>query len=98
MRMFYQALVPALWLAWLAFWAIAARGAKQSVREDSAASRASHYVPIILCGMLIGVPHILGPALEQRFHAHSLGWHLAGVALITLGLGFAALARAVSCW
>jgi protein-S-isoprenylcysteine O-methyltransferase Ste14 len=93
MKLFFQALIPALWLAWFVFWLVAARGAKEVRREESAASRFRHYALFIAGGVILGKPHILGPALEQRFHAHTFGWYLAGLALIVAGLGFSVVAR-----
>lgn len=93
MKTFFQALIPALWLAWLAFWIAAARSAKETQHEESLGSRVSHYGPFIAGGILLGTPGVLGPALEQRFHAHTFGWFVVGLAMVAAGLGFAAAAR-----
>jgi protein-S-isoprenylcysteine O-methyltransferase Ste14 len=89
-----RALIPALWIAWLVYWVAAARSAKETQRRESARSRATHYVPLILGGVMLGFPNVLGAAMERRFHAHTLTWFCTGVALVALGLGFAVLARA----
>jgi hypothetical protein len=47
MNYFYLALIPALWIAWLLYWIFAAVGAKETQRQESAWSRASHIVPLI---------------------------------------------------
>ncbi len=93
MRTFFVALVPALWLIWLAFWIVAAIGTKQTVRRENRSSRLGHGIPMLVGALLLGVPHILGGALEQRFHAHTFGWFLFGAVLTALGLGFAMAAR-----
>jgi protein-S-isoprenylcysteine O-methyltransferase Ste14 len=93
MKYFYLSIIPALWLAWLGYWIVAATGAKETARRESIASRASHLVPLILGGVFLGVPHILGGTLEGRFHVRSLAWFWFSVALIVLGLGFSVLAR-----
>lgn len=93
MKTFFQALIPALWLAWLAFWVVAARNAKETARQESTGSRLLHHVPLIAGGVLLASPHVLGPAMEERFHAHTFGWFLAGLALVVIGLGFSVAAR-----
>jgi len=93
MQEFFKSLIPGLWLAWLLYWVLAARGNKETARQESAGSRLLHHAPLIAGGVLLASPHVLGPAFEARFHAHTFGWFLAGLALVVIGLGFAVAAR-----
>jgi protein-S-isoprenylcysteine O-methyltransferase Ste14 len=87
-------LIPTLWILWLVYWVVAARATGETKRRESFESRLSHYGPLILGGMLLAVPGILGPGLERPFHAQTLSWFWIEVALVALGLGFSAFARA----
>jgi len=93
MHEFLKSLIPGLWLAWLVYWVLAARGNKETARQESAGSRMLHHGPLVAGGVLLGWPHVLGPNLEGRFHAHTAGWFLIGLALTAAGLAFAAAAR-----
>ncbi|HEV2627555.1 MAG TPA: isoprenylcysteine carboxylmethyltransferase family protein [Pseudolabrys sp.] len=93
MKTFFQALIPALWLVWLAFWVLAARKAKENARQEGTGSRLLHAAPLIAAGALLASPHMLGTRMEGRFHAHTFGWFLVGLGLVVLGLGFSAAAR-----
>src|SRR4029078_6134685 len=88
-----RALIPAMWLLWLAYWVLAGRKHKATLRRENSLSRLSHYGPLILGGALIGIPNSAGPAMAQPFHAVTLPWLLAATALVAAGLGFSALAR-----
>ena len=88
-----RALIPAMWLLWLAYWVMAGRNHKATLRQESTLSRLSHYGPLVLGGALLGVPNLAGPALEQPFHALTTAWLLSATVLAALGLGFCALAR-----
>jgi protein-S-isoprenylcysteine O-methyltransferase Ste14 len=94
MRTFFVLLVPALWLVWIVLWAAAALRTKQTVRSESSGSRLGYSILLVAGAIILAKPHILGPLLEQRFHAHSFGWYLVGLALLLTGLGFSVLARA----
>jgi protein-S-isoprenylcysteine O-methyltransferase Ste14 len=93
MKTFFQPLIPALWLAWLAFWVLAARKTKETARQESTGSRLLHHLPLIAGGVLLASSHVLGPAMEGRFHAHTFAWFLLGLALVVVGLGFSVAAR-----
>ena len=93
MRIFFQSLVPALWILWLLYWAYSAIGAKQIERQESVGSRLCHQLPMTAGGILLGVPHIAGPLLEERFHPRTFGWFLAGLAAVAMGLAFSVAAR-----
>src|SRR5690242_1387915 len=93
MQEFLKSLIPGLWLAWLAYWLLAARGTKEVARQESARSRLLHHAPLIAGAALLAWPDALGPAFEGRFHAHTFAWFLAGLALVMIGLGFAVTAR-----
>jgi protein-S-isoprenylcysteine O-methyltransferase Ste14 len=88
-----RALIPAMWLLWLAYWVLAGRNNKAALRRENSLSRLSHYGPLILGGALIGIPNSAGRVLELPFHAVTPGWLLAATALVATGLGFSALAR-----
>jgi protein-S-isoprenylcysteine O-methyltransferase Ste14 len=84
--------IPALWISWLAYWLWAARDTKKTERRESIRSHALRHLPLIIGGLLIGLPHAFGP-LDGRFVAPDAAWDAAAAVLIALGLGFAALAR-----
>ena len=65
MRAFYQYSIPALWLAWLLYWIIAAIGAKATIREESFASRLSHVIPLAL-GVALLATHACADCLARR--------------------------------
>jgi protein-S-isoprenylcysteine O-methyltransferase Ste14 len=93
MRIFFQSLIPALWVLWLAYWVVSALSAKRIERRESIGSRLGHQLPMTAGAFLLGAPHIAGPALEARFHPHTFGWFLAGLAAVALGLAFSVVAR-----
>jgi protein-S-isoprenylcysteine O-methyltransferase Ste14 len=88
-----RALIPALWILWLGYWVLAARVTRETRRRENVASRLTHYGPLILGGLLLGVPGILGPELERQFHGPAQIWLWIANALVAIGLGFAAWAR-----
>jgi protein-S-isoprenylcysteine O-methyltransferase Ste14 len=90
----YQYLIPALWLAWLAYWRISAADVKAAQRHESPASRAAHLVPLLIAAVLLWIrSDPAGGWLFQRFLPRSAGSFWAGALLTGLGLGFSAWAR-----
>jgi len=88
-----QVLIPAMWLAWIAYWAFAARSVKRTRRIEDARSRLSHRVPLIAGAVIMAIPNILGPLLESPLVARTPAWQWLAVALVALGLDFSVLAR-----
>ncbi len=78
-------LIPALWLAWLLYWAVAAIGAKATVREESFASRLSHTVPLAVGVALLATLRVPVAWLTARFVPHTTGWWGLGVDLCRSG-------------
>ncbi len=86
--------IAALWLAWLIYWAMAARGVKETRWQESSGSRASHYVPLVLAGLCYMAPDGLPSILHERFLPQSLTLTLIGLAVVAAGLAYSAWARA----
>jgi protein-S-isoprenylcysteine O-methyltransferase Ste14 len=86
-------LIPAMWLAWIAYWSVASLGAKQTQRTESARSRLSHHLPLFIGALLMGIPNIAGAALEGAFVAPTPLWQWLATALTAAGLGFSVFAR-----
>lgn len=87
-------LIPAMWLAWIAYWAFAARAVKRTQRIEDARSRLSHRVPLFAGAVIMTIPNLLGPRLEGLFVARTPAWQWLAVGLVALGLAFSVLARA----
>src|SRR5262249_52005561 len=88
-----QSLVPALWLAWLAYWGIAARSAAPTRQRESARSRASYIVPMAIGAYLVAAPRLPGKVLAGGLWPPSeMSWWI-GTALVALGLAFSVWAR-----
>ena len=93
MKSLAHIVIPAMWLAWIAYWAVAARAVKQTQRSEDARSRLSYYGPLIAGAVIMAIPNILGSLLESPLVASTPVWQGLEIALVALGLGFAVWAR-----
>ncbi|HEV8446111.1 MAG TPA: isoprenylcysteine carboxylmethyltransferase family protein [Gemmatimonadaceae bacterium] len=93
MAFFSSYLIPALWVAWLAGWWLAARNTKQTARRESLGSRLSYTVPLGIGVWLLISRRIPWPALNARFVPLATWPYVVGVALVVVGLAFATWAR-----
>jgi len=89
----YGWIVFSLWAAWSLYWLISAGDTKATVRRESAASRASHLIPLVIGVLLIVVPQWFGNWLAGPPLPRSLTTYWAGVTAIVLGLLFTVWAR-----
>jgi protein-S-isoprenylcysteine O-methyltransferase Ste14 len=89
----YRELIFAMWLAWVLYWVCSALNAKTTQRRESAASRISYFVPLLLGAWLIAAPRLrLGWLSEPWLPRGPLLFALAAT-LVALGLGFTVWAR-----
>lgn len=88
-----RGLMAALWLAWLIYWMVAARGAKDTRRRESRWSRATHVIPLALGGVLLGWPRLSATWLGTRFVPAGSAAAWAGIAMLAAGLAFTVWAR-----
>jgi len=93
MEVVYANLIPALWLAWFVYWFAVARNVKATTREESAASRAAHILPLVAAAWLLWAPAVPGEFLEARLFPRSAALYFSGAAVLACGLGFAVWAR-----
>ncbi len=91
--MFYRVLFPSLWLVFVAFWIVMARGGKTVAEREDLYSRLSHYAPLAVAVYLLVAPHVFVPVLNDRFAPVSLGLVQFGAALTFIGIAFAVWAR-----
>ncbi len=87
-------LIVSLWIVWFAFWRLAATGGAEVADRESAWSRASYLLPMMLVIVLM-----MGPP-SPSWLTHPLipgGWirYWIGVALVVSGLGFTVWARRI---
>ena len=90
MRALYQALIPGLWLLWVAGWTMSAFATKRTVRTESLASRLSHWAPLLLG---IGLMTFRFPWLIAHIYPQTIWSFTTGAMLVIVGLGFAVWAR-----
>lgn len=86
-------LIPAMWLAWLVYWLVAARDVKPARWRETGASRALHVVLLLLCGGLLAGGHLLPPVLTTRFASRGRLLPILGTFAVAAGLAFAVWAR-----
>jgi len=94
MRSLYRYLIPALWLAWIAYWRISAADVKAAQRYEPPWSRAAHLVPLLIAAVLLAIrtdPD--GGWLFQPFLTRSAASIWTGTLLTALGLAFSVWAR-----
>ena len=89
----YRFLFPTLWLAWVAYWFLAALAAKPTERRESMGSRLLHVLPLLFAVWLLWADKLPAPFLNERLFP-SAAWEFWVAALITaLGLLFTVWAR-----
>ena len=93
MKGIYENLIPGLWTAWIIYWWISARNVKATRREENAASRASHFVPLVIAVMLIAPARLPGNLLGARFLPASFAAFATGAALVAAGMALSIWAR-----
>jgi protein-S-isoprenylcysteine O-methyltransferase Ste14 len=86
-------LIGVLWVAWLAYWFVAARSAKQSSRVESPLSRAGHLLPLAFAAWLLWADHAPGGFLSGRMLPDTPATFWCGFAVTAFGLGFSVWAR-----
>jgi protein-S-isoprenylcysteine O-methyltransferase Ste14 len=94
MSIFYRYLIPALWLAWLAYWRISAADVKAAQRVEPPWSRAAHLLPLLIAAVLLWIrtdPD--GGWLFHRFLSRSAASFWIGALLTGIGLAFSVWAR-----
>jgi len=89
----YRALIAGLWLAWLAYWVVAARNGKAVQRRESSLSRASYLVPLLVGAVLLAAQHVPLGWLSERFLPQGPAAYWTGATLLAAGLAFSAWAR-----
>ncbi len=87
-------LVASIWVVWFAFWRFAATGSTAPAERESAWSRASYLLPMLLVIVLMIGPS-WPPWLEHRLIPGGWVRYWIGVVVLTLGLGFTVWARRV---
>ena len=93
MSLVYQVLFPALWLTWVLYWWLAARGTKVTERREPTGSRLLHILPLMLAAILLWSNRVPIPSLNVRLFAWA-AWQFWVAALVTAaGLGFTVWAR-----
>ena len=83
----------ALWLAWLAYWAIAARGVKPMQRREPLRRLWAHNLLALLGAVVLTLPRVTPPLLHMRFLPHPAIFAVLGTIVTALGLGIAIAAR-----
>jgi protein-S-isoprenylcysteine O-methyltransferase Ste14 len=89
----YDWLVAAMWVAWLVYWRLAARGVKAAQRKESSASRAAFVVPVIVAVVLLFPQMLPGGFLCGRFLPAGTVLTIFGTAVVAAGLAFSVWAR-----
>ena len=90
----FLSLFVLMWGGWLAVWNVMARRVKEAAQSESAVSRLSHVVPLLIAAYLL-VAHVPLPLLNERFAPLALWLAVLGATLTFAGLAFAIWARFV---
>jgi protein-S-isoprenylcysteine O-methyltransferase Ste14 len=82
-----------MWVGWLVYWVIAARGAKATQWREPVSGLWLHNALALLGTVVLAVPRASPAILRLPFLPHSLIGAWLGIAITALGLGIAIAAR-----
>ena len=86
-------IIPALWLAWLAYWWLSARNVKPTHVSEPLAAQLRHRVPLILAAILLSSAAVVPRVLTKRFLPTGRFFPVLGTVMLAAGLSFAVWAR-----
>jgi protein-S-isoprenylcysteine O-methyltransferase Ste14 len=90
----YRTALASMWIAWVAYWWLSSRWTKVDQRRESAGSRASHMIPLMIAAVLLSQPPLHVAGLGTRLLPFSPGVFFFGLAMVAIGLLFSVWARA----
>lgn len=90
---FHRHLILAAWVAWALFWIVSAFGTKATQRREPLSSRLAYVLPLLIGGLLIGMPFPWAPLMRLHLWPRSFPLYCVGLALVVAGLAFAVWAR-----
>ena len=95
MRLFYDWFFPALWVFYLLYWQVAARGAKSNERVEPLMSQIGRAVTFLFAFVLLMSPRLPIPVLYRSFLSETnwTAWFWIGAVVSVLGISFAIWAR-----
>jgi protein-S-isoprenylcysteine O-methyltransferase Ste14 len=94
MGLLYRYLIPILWLLWIGYWRISAADVKPAQRYESPASRAAHFVPLLIAAALLWIRGKPDEGwLFHRFLRPDAASFWSGALTTAAGLAFSAWAR-----
>jgi protein-S-isoprenylcysteine O-methyltransferase Ste14 len=82
-----------LWWAWLIYWGVSARRAKQNQGVESKASRRSHTLPVLIGALVMGATQQSKTIFALRVLPFGLPAYVSGFVMVALGLLFTVWAR-----
>ena len=82
-----------LWLAWLAYWIVAARDVKTTRRREGATTFLLNRVFVVIGALLLVIYRQPLHWLNERFIPPGLAAYFLGLVMVAAGLGFAVWAR-----
>ncbi|MDB5985868.1 MAG: hypothetical protein JWR16_921 [Nevskia sp.] len=89
----YRYLFLALWLSWMLYWWASSRDVKPALWRESLLSRLVHLVPLVLAALLLWLPAVPVPGLNERFLPSTDAAFWIGAAVTAIGLLIAVWAR-----
>lgn len=93
MQLVYDALFPAMWVAYMAYWWAKARDVKASERREPAPSRLARLAAMAAAVALLWLPRIPLPLLNGRFLPSGIWGFWSGAAVTGGGLLFSVWGR-----
>jgi protein-S-isoprenylcysteine O-methyltransferase Ste14 len=93
MRIIYINLFSAMWLSYLAYWWAMSRDVKVTERRETVASSLTRTVVLVFAGLLLWLPRVSIPFLNERFLPRGVFWFWIGAAVTAGGLLFSIWAR-----
>lgn len=92
-RDFVRFAIPAMWIAWVIYWLVAAFNVKRTRWRQSPGSESLHGIPFLICTLLWLTPRWQPAWLMAPLWPRGLILPLIGTAMVAAGIGYASWAR-----
>ena len=92
-RDFVRIAIPAMWIAWVVYWLVAARNVKRTRWRQAPGSESLHGIPLLICTVLWLAPRWLPVVLTAPLWPPGPVLPLIGTAIVAAGIGYASWAR-----